>query len=110
MILYNITVNMEAAIHQEWLDWMRDHYLPTLMKTGVFNSCKLCRLLDSPNEGITYSIQYICDTIQGYRHFQEEHGEEFRTMQTNRFPDKFISFESVMEIIEEYSVSNFSLN
>lgn len=110
MILYNVTVNLETSIHPEWLDWVQNHYLPKLMKTGAFSACKLCRLLDSPNDGFTYSIQCLCDSMPALKRYQEEHREQFNSMHANRFPDQFVSFESTMEIIEEYSVSNFSLN
>lgn len=110
MILYNVTVNMEAGIHTDWLTWMQSHYLPELMKTGIFTACKLCRLIDSPNEGITYSIQYFCDSMQGYQRYQEEYSEQFRDMHLEKFGNKYVSFDTLMEIVEEYTVSNFSLN
>ncbi|HEY9561984.1 MAG TPA: DUF4286 family protein [Anseongella sp.] len=110
MILYNVTINMESAIHDEWLNWTKTSYLPELMKTGIFSSCKLCRLVDSPNEGITYSIQYFCDSMQNYQRFQKEQSERFRDMHAEKFNKSSVSFETLMEVIEEYTVSNFSLN
>lgn len=102
MILYNITVNVETGIQPEWQNWMQNHYLPELMKTGAFSACKLCRLIDSPNEGVTYSIQHLCGSLQDYKAYQKEYGEKFRQMHTAQFPDKFVSFESLMEVVEEY--------
>lgn len=102
MILFNITVNLETSIHAEWLDWMRKDYLPALMETGNFKACKLCRLIDPPNEGVTYSIQCFCDTLENYKAYKEAHGDRFYRIQAARFPEKQVSFESLMEIIEEY--------
>lgn len=110
MIIYNITVNLESNVHSSWLEWIQEIFLPDLMKTGIFNACKLCRLIDSPNEGYTYSIQCLCDSMPALKRYQEEHRAYFNRMHAEKFPKKFVSFESTMEIVEEYSVSNFSLN
>lgn len=110
MILYNVTINIEEDAHPEWLEWMRSEYLPAVMKTGMFSGCKLCRILDSPNEGITYSVQYFCDSMSSYTRYQKEHNPRLQEMHLEKFRNKFVSFQSLMEITEEFSVSNFSLN
>ena len=41
MILYNITVNIDHDIHQEWLVWMKDIHIPDVLSTGLFIENKI---------------------------------------------------------------------
>ena len=61
MILYNVTVNVEDSIHDEWLEWMTKKHIPDVLATGLFTDNKIFRILseDVENEN-TYSIQYFC--------------------------------------------------
>lgn len=102
MLLYNITFNLEAAIHSEWLDRMQREELPALLETGAFSSCRLCKLLDSPNEGLTYSLQCLCDSMDYYRRYKEEHAGSLAERHVQRFGNRLVLFDSLMEIIEEF--------
>ena len=58
MYIYNITINVEESIHQEWLIWIQDH-IQEVLATGRFVSAKLTQVLvEEEMGGITYSIQY----------------------------------------------------
>ena len=43
MVLYNVTINIDYAVHDEWLDWMKNVHIPDVMNTGLFIDCKLCK-------------------------------------------------------------------
>uniref|UniRef100_UPI003513FEA4 DUF4286 family protein n=1 Tax=Xanthomarina gelatinilytica TaxID=1137281 RepID=UPI003513FEA4 len=59
MIIYNVTINIEENIHDEWLNWIKEH-IPQVLATGKFTDAKLTRVLvEQDIEGFTYSIQYI---------------------------------------------------
>ena len=33
MIIYNVTINIDASIHDEWLAWIKEH-IPQVLATG----------------------------------------------------------------------------
>ena len=35
MIIYNVTMNVESDIHDEWLNWMRNTHIPKYFATGL---------------------------------------------------------------------------
>ena len=74
MILYNVTVNIESDVHDEWLDWMMKTHIPNVLKTGIFSSNKICRIINREHDeqGSTYSIQYICNSMEDYERYQLE--------------------------------------
>ena len=45
MIIYNVTVSIDASIHEDWLEWMKKVHIPEVMQTGYFLENKLCKLI-----------------------------------------------------------------
>ena len=41
MLLYNVTVIIEDAAAEEWLQWMQEIHIPEVMATGKFVSNRL---------------------------------------------------------------------
>jgi len=100
MIIYNVTVKTEPAIAGEWVAWMQDEHIPDLMRTGLFTGYRLCRLLEhDEQEGVTFSAQYFCESIDQYNTYIREHAGEMREKGLARFGSGFIAFRTVMEVI-----------
>ena len=58
MIIYNVTVNIEESIHDEWLEWIKNH-IPQVLATGKFIDARLTKVLvEEEMGGTTYAIQY----------------------------------------------------
>ncbi|MFB0997424.1 MAG: DUF4286 family protein, partial [Flavobacteriales bacterium] len=45
MILYNVTINIDATIQKEWLIWMKEIHIPKVMETGCFTENKVYTFL-----------------------------------------------------------------
>jgi len=100
MIIYNVTVKVETAIAEEWTAWMKDEHIPQLMDTGLFVNYRLCRLLEQDEtEGVTFTAQYYCDSMEHYETYISEHATKMRDKGFNRFGNRFIAFRTVMEVI-----------
>ena len=99
MIIYNVTVKVQQDIAAEWVAWMKKEHMPELMKTGLFLDYRLCRLLEQDElEGITYTAQYFCDSLEHYNTYISEHAQAMRDKGFARFGSKFIAFRTVMEV------------
>jgi hypothetical protein len=46
MLLYNVTVGVDKDIETEWLEWMKEKHIPDVMKTGMFESSKIYKVLN----------------------------------------------------------------
>eukprot|EP01133_Synstelium_polycarpum_P003374 gene3374-3834_t len=71
MLLYNVTLIVEDASAQEWLEWMKTVHIPKVMATGRFVSNRLLAVLDSPNEGQTFCSQYVVESMEHYLNYQQ---------------------------------------
>jgi hypothetical protein len=99
MIIYNETIIVDEAVHKQWLHWMQDEYIPMVMKTGHFNSYKILNVIDSPNEGVTYCIQYLTDKLESYNHFDQKHRQGLQAIHQQRFENQLVLFNSLMQTV-----------
>ncbi len=100
MIVYNDTIIIEESIHDEWLNYIKTVHIPAIMSTGLFASYKILTVIDSPNEGVTYCIQYNADTIEHFQQFYMNHLHKFQATHQEKFPEKFVMFNTLMEEVE----------
>lgn len=101
MILYNVTLNVDPAIHNDWIDWMQTQHIPDVMATGSFLKFKICKLLRAGEEGVTYSIQYFCESSKVLHQYQVQHAPALQKEHLERYGDKVVAFRSLLEVIEE---------
>lgn len=99
MLLYNVTIIIEEASAASWLKWMEDVHIPNVMATGKFVSHRLLRVLDSPNEGVTYCAQYVVEHMADYLDYQESFAPALQAEANVLFENKFVSFRTLMEYI-----------
>lgn len=100
MILYNVTIILDEGIHDSWLKWLKQEHLKEMMSTGFFISYRVLKVIDSPNEGVTYCIQYIADTTEKYNEYMEKHANHIQNNVPDQFLNKFVVFSTLMEFIE----------
>ncbi len=99
MIVYNVTIKLEAGIEKQWLKWMKEEHIPELLNTGLFEDAKLCRLLELEEEGETFVAQYFCKNMEAYKTYLELHATSMREKGFERFGNKFIAFRTLMEVV-----------
>jgi hypothetical protein len=100
MILYNVTVNIENDVHDEWLQWMKEVHVPHVMSTGLFVENKIGRLLVEEEQGVTYSFQYTCQSMEVYNQYKNEHAAQLQADVLKKFGGKFVAFRTLLEIIK----------
>jgi Domain of unknown function (DUF4286) len=100
MIIYNVTTKVNWAIHDEWLQWMRQEHIPQILETGCFYESRILRLLETDEEeGPTYAVQYHASKAEDYRAYIEHYAATFRQDAQEQWGDQIISFRSVMEVL-----------
>lgn len=99
MLLYNITYIIEDAAAAEWLLWMVEEHIPKVMSTELFVSNRLLRVLDSPNEGVTFCSQFVVEDMKEYETYQHNFAPALAEEANTRFKDKFVSFRTLMEYL-----------
>jgi len=98
MILYNVTINLEAEIQEDWLHWMKNKHIPDVLDTGFFRGYYLFRIISNPQEeGLTYCIQYFMDNIGDYEKYQAHYAPALQREHEERYKDKFVAARTIMK-------------
>ena len=102
MIIYNVTVNIEASANDEWLKFMQEIHISDVMDTGCFTEFTFSKILTTQEdeEGMTYSIQYKCNDMSDYDNYQTAHAPPIQKDLSDKFGDKFVAFRTLLEVIE----------
>jgi hypothetical protein len=99
MIIYNVTVNVDASVHDEWFTWMQDVHIKDVMKTGMFSDSRMLKVLNEENGGHTYSIQYTCNSMKEFTQYEELFAPALRAEVNLKYKDKFVAFRTLLEVI-----------
>lgn len=101
MIIYNITIKVEWPIAEDWLQWMRETYIPDVLSTGCFEKHQLVRLLQADEtEGPTYASQYYASSLSKYDDYLQHHAASLRKQIEDKWGEKYIDFQTLMQIVE----------
>lgn len=102
MYIYNVTLSIDASIHEEWLAWIKNH-IPEVLATGKFTSAKLTQVLvEEEMGGITYSVQYTAKTREDLDNYYKEDADRLRTGGMQKFADKMLAFRTELKIVNEF--------
>lgn len=102
MLIYNVTINIDESVHDQWLDWMKDKHLPDMLATGKFSHAKMVKVLvEEDMGGITYSIQYTTQSRDTLDAYYKEDAPRLRADAQRMFPNKFVAFRTELEVISQ---------
>jgi len=103
MIIYNVTVNIDANVQPEWLEWMNQIHIPDVMRTGLFLEAKLSRILAEEEGGMSYAIQYLCASMELYEQYQIKHAPKLQQEHSAKFAGKFVAFRTLLKVETSFS-------
>ena len=98
MILYNVTVNIDADVEREWLAWMKETHIPHVMATGLFLESRMFRVLADDDGGTTYAVQYSCADMAHYERYRDEHAPRLQAETQKHYGGKFAAFRTLLEL------------
>lgn len=99
MILYNVTVNIDKDVEQDWIEWMKKTHIPEVMATGYFTENRMMKMLSESEDvtGRTYAIQYTADNLGKLEEYLEIAAPKLQKQSIIRYGTKMAAFRSVLE-------------
>ena len=97
MIIYNVTVNIDDSVREEWLNWMREKHIPDVIATGCFSSGTIFKILVDEQSGTSYSIQYRAPNMAAVGRYLENFAPALRQEHLEKYKDKFTAFRTLLE-------------
>jgi hypothetical protein len=103
MIIYNVTVNVDESIHNDWLNWMQNKHINDVLATGLFTNAKMVRVVVVEEMGgTTYAVQYFTDSRAKLEDYYQNHAPRLRKEGVQLFADKMLAFRTELEVISEF--------
>ena len=103
MIIYSVTIVIEAAIEMEWIEWMTRVHVPDVLRTGCFVACRTYKAVDSDASERTYVLQYQCRSMEDYQRYRDTFAAALQKDHTERFAGRFRGSRQVLEQVAEHS-------
>jgi len=99
MVVYNVTVSVDASVHDDWVGWMKAVHIPDVMATGCFLENRFLKVLSGKPDELTYSIQYLCSSMAEYEAYRDRFATALQAAHTGRYPGKFVAFRTLLETV-----------
>lgn len=100
MLIYNTTFQVDDAIHDNFLIWIKECYIPEIENYGVLKSPRICRILSHREEGTCYSLQWEVANSADLHRWHTEQGVRLNGELSNIFQNKAVGFPTLMEVVE----------
>tara|TARA_B100001250_G_C19032878_1_gene458285 strand:+ start:45 stop:353 length:309 start_codon:yes stop_codon:yes gene_type:complete len=102
MIIYNVTVSVEEAIKDEWLNWMRTEHIPEVMACGIFTKAQINHVIEKIDSDNTFAIAYTCSSTKELHRYQMKFAAKLQQKHSVMFGNKAVAFRTLMQVIEEF--------
>ena len=107
MILYNVTINIDDTVHDQWLNWMQEKHIPEVLATGKFSAARMVKVLvEEEMGGTTYATQYTTDSKATLDKYYQVDAPRLREEGQRLFADKMMVFRTELEVISEFWPNN----
>ena len=97
MIVYNITLLTDAGVHENLKEWILNDFFPIVKEENLFKSHHLLKVIDSPNEGVTYAVQFQADERSKIDYFKNNSLNILHSKIAEDYNNAVFIFESLME-------------
>ena len=101
MIVYNVTVNVEDSIREDWVRWMKEEHIQAVLDTGLFVGYRFSRVMIEEESGTTFSVQYQATDMESFKLYEQLYAQKLRKDTMDRFGNKLVAFRTLLEIIDE---------
>jgi hypothetical protein len=101
MIIYNVTINIDHTVEQEWIEYMTSQHIVDVMSTGFFLEHTFSKILAESEGGSSYSIQYLCNSMEDYNEYQQTRAETLQNDHISKFGGKFGAFRTLLEVVKK---------
>jgi hypothetical protein len=97
MIIYSVTVKIAPIMEADWLRWMRGTHIPDVMATGLFEDCRMSRVLATDGTpGNSYNMQYLCQDKETLALYQEKHAPALQADHNRRYQGHYSAFRTLL--------------
>jgi hypothetical protein len=101
MIVFNTTFHLEEDIHEEFIEYMLQKFIPMSTKSGLLTSPRLARVFGKEeDEGLSYAMEFSAGDLAALERWNTDESQVVYAPLLEKFKEKLIGFSTVMQTIE----------
>ncbi len=95
-IIYNTSFIIDEAIEQEWVAFMRQHYIARLHGKNICDDIIFTKVSIDQPEGKTYSVQIVFNNPEQQKNFLNHYLPEIEEKIIAQYANRYVCFSSVL--------------
>lgn len=95
-IIYNTSFIIDEAIEQEWIAFMRQHYISRLRAENLCDDVIFTKVSIDQPEGKTYSVQIVFSNTQQQDYFLNRHLPAIEQEIITHYANHYVCFSSIL--------------
>ena len=99
MFVFNISFQVDPSIESAWLNWLKQHFIPSCLATTCFVDHQLYQLDLTFDQPPTYTLQLFSHAASQLAEFQEKHAESLLFNVTEQWGEQCFHFNTSMKIV-----------
>lgn len=99
MYVQNISFQINASLETQWLEWMKNKFIPLFMATGCFYENKFYLLTVGPDQAPTYTLQLFANDTINMDIYLQKHADSLLQNINTIWGDQCFYFSTSMKIV-----------
>ncbi|MGI6047254.1 MAG: DUF4286 family protein [Petrimonas sp.] len=101
MIIYNTTFSIPKELQNEFLDFIRDEYIPLSTKNNLIKEPRLTRVFSKDDdEDYSFALEFKADTIEQLEEWNKMYGRKLYFLVMRKFKQHILGFTTLLQPIE----------
>src|SRR4051812_17110515 len=97
MIIYSVTITIDADIESEWIDWMKRVHVPDVVRTRSFSECRIHKVIETDATEPSYVMQYYCQSLVEYHRYRDNFAPALQKEHSDKFAGRFRGARQLLE-------------
>lgn len=98
--IWNITTKVASEVHERWLVWLKEEYIPSFLATECFYDAMVLKLMGQEHDGdATYAVQFYARSAADYQRFTSQHYTRLNAQMKTAWGTDCYSFDSALQVV-----------
>lgn len=101
MIIYNTTFHVATDVKEQFLEWIKQHYIPAATSSGHLKKPQLALIMarNEGDDGDNYSMQFQVESVDALEQWYKTSGAMLLSPLGTMFGQKVAGFSTIMSVI-----------
>ncbi len=101
MIIYNTTFGVPKELENEFLDFIRDKFIPLSIKNNILIEPRLARIFSKEdNDDLSYALEFKTHTIEALEKWNSTVGKELNFLIVTTFGQNIQGFATLLQPVD----------